>query len=82
MESSVPPATTDIPLDSDKASENFSVSFYFIWFTFISLSFNNKVMELLKVTLFVFKFLYKYFIIYLYKVLLKFYNFVEFYWCL
>ena len=41
MESSVPPATTDIPLDSDKASENFSVSFYFIWFTFISLSFGT-----------------------------------------
>ena len=41
MESSVPPATTDIPLDSDKTSENFSVSFYFIWLTFISLSFND-----------------------------------------
>ena len=48
MESSVPPATTDIPLDSDKTSESFSVSFYFIWLTFISLSFNNKVMELKK----------------------------------
>ena len=46
MESSVPPATTDIPLDSEKVSENFSVSSCFIWLTFISLSFNDKVMKL------------------------------------